>query len=116
MTSLPQESSLTMKFFQSLVFPLLVPVLVGIGSAATTGVVMTARLEERVAHLETQIRRHEEVLDRDMTRHQGAYSDLAKRTEAQDQRLAKLEALTEESRKSLGEIRADIKTLLRGAR
>lgn len=109
-------TELTMKFVQAFVFPLLVPVLVGIGSAATTGMVMTARLEERVSHLESQIQRHEMALDRDFTRHEGALSEVIRRTDSQEQRLAKLEALVEELRASLGEIRADVKTILRGQR
>ena len=103
------------RFVQTILLPLIVPVLVGIGSAAIAGMVMTARLEERVSHLESQIQRHEQALDRDFTRHEGALSEVVKRTDSQEQRLAKLEALVEESQASLREIRADIKTLLRGA-
>lgn len=104
------------RFVQTILLPLLVPVLVGIGSAAIAGMVMTARLEERVSHLESQIQRHEQALDRDFTRHEGALSEVVKRTDSQEQRLAKLEALVEESQASLREIRADIKTLLRGTK
>ncbi len=105
----------TLRFVQGLVLPLLVPVLVGIGSAATTGMVMTARLEERVSHLESQMQRHEQTLNRDFTRHEQAVSYLVSRTDEQERRLAKLEGVAEETRTSLAEIRADIKTLLRGA-
>lgn len=108
-------TELTMKFVQAFVLPLLVPVLVGIGSAATTGMVMTVRLEERVSHLESQIQRHEQALDRDFSRHDQAVSELVKRTDDQERRLAKLEGVAEETRASLAEIRVDIKTLLRGA-
>ncbi len=104
------------RFVQTILLPLIVPVLVGIGSAAIAGMVMTARLEERVSHLESQIQRHEQALDRDFTRHEGALSEVVKRTDSQEQRLAKLEALVEESQASLREIRADIKTLLRGTK
>lgn len=104
------------RFVQTILLPLIVPVLVGIGSAAIAGMVMTARLEERVSHLESQMQRHEQALNRDFTRHEVALSEVVRRTDSQEQRLAKLEALTEESRTSLSEIRADIKTLLRGAR
>ncbi len=108
--------SATQRFAQAFIFPLMVPVLVGIGSAAVTGVVMTARLEERVAHLESQMRRHEQVLDRDILRHEAVVSDLTQRVGIHDQRLSKLEALVEESHTSLTEIRADIKTLLRSGK
>ena len=108
--------SATLRFVQTLVLPLIVPVLVGIGSAATTGMVMTARLEERVSHLESQIQRHEQALDRDFNRHEQAVSELGRRTDDQERRLAKLEGVAEETRASLAEIRADIKTLLRGAK
>lgn len=105
----------TLRFVQGLVLPLLVPVLVGIGSAAISSMVMTARLEERVSHLESQMQRHEQTLDRDFTRHEQAVSYLVSRTDEQERRLAKLEGVAEETRTSLAEIRADIKTLLRGA-
>ncbi|WP_300909191.1 hypothetical protein, partial [uncultured Desulfovibrio sp.] len=71
----------TLRFVQSLVLPLIVPVLVGIGSAAIAGMVMTARLEERVSHLESQIQRHEQALDRDFNRHEQAVSELGRRTD-----------------------------------
>ena len=103
------------RFLQTTLLPLIVPVLVGIGSAATTGMVMTARLEERVSHLESQMQRHEQTLNRDFTRHEQAVSYLVSRTDEQERRLAKLEGVAEETRTSLAEIRADIKTLLRGA-
>lgn len=102
------------RFIQAFVFPLLVPVLVGIGSSAVTGAVLMTRLEERVSYLELQIQRHEQTLGRDMTRHESAFSTLTHRTDDQEQRLSKLEAMAEEARASLSEIRGDIKTLLRG--
>lgn len=104
------------RFVQTILFPLIVPVLVGIGSAAIAGMVMTARLEERVSHLESQMQRHEQALDRDFSRHEQAVSQLNRRTDDQERRLAKLEGVAEETRTSLAEIRADIKTLLRGAK
>lgn len=103
------------RFLQTTLLPLIVPVLVGIGSAAISSMVMTARLEERVSHLESQMQRHEQTLDRDFTRHEQAVSYLVSRTDEQERRLAKLEGVAEETRTSLAEIRADIKTLLRGA-
>lgn len=111
--STPPTPSLS-RFIQTFVFPLLVPVLVGIGSSAVTGAVMMTRLEERVTYLESQIQRHEKALERDITRHESSFSTLTHRTDNQDQRLSKLEAMAEEARTSLSEIRADIKTLLRG--
>lgn len=103
------------RFLQTTLLPLIVPVLVGIGSAAISSMVMTARLEERVSHLESQMQRHEQTLNRDFTRHEQAVSYLVSRTDEQERRLAKLEGVAEETRTSLAEIRADIKTLLRGA-
>lgn len=111
--STPPTPSLS-RFIQTFVFPLLVPVLVGIGSSAVTGAVIMTRLEERVTYLESQIQRHEKALERDITRHESSFSTLTHRTDNQDQRLSKLEAMAEEARTSLSEIRADIKTLLRG--
>lgn len=109
-------TELTMKFVQTFVLPLLVPVLVGIGSATTTVMVVNARLEERVSYLETRVQQHEMALERDFTRHDQVVAELTRRTNDQEQRMAKLEALVEELRASIGEIRADVKTLLRGQR
>lgn len=109
-------TDITMKFVQTFVLPLLVPVLVGIGSATTTVMVVNARLEERVSSLESQIQRHEVALERDFTRHDQVVSELTRRTSEQEQRMAKLDTIVEELRASLGEIRADVKTILRGQR
>lgn len=108
--------NMTGRFVQNLVLPFFASVLVGVGSAATTGMVMTARLEERVSNLESQLQRHEQALDRDFGRHEQAVSDLGRRTDDQERRLAKLEGVAEATRASLTEIRADIKTLLRGTK
>lgn len=103
------------KLLQGFFFPLLVSVLVGMGAGAVSMTMMSARHEERFTHLEGRIQRHETNFAREVHRLEQAERELAVRTDDQERRLAKLEGVAEETRSSLAEIRADIKTLLRGA-
>lgn len=73
-----------------------------------------SRLVERTAHLEKQIERHEKALDRDFARHEATVADIAHKTDDQEKRLTRLEALFTETQALLSEIRTDVKILLRG--
>lgn len=113
------------------VLPALGPVLIGLGSAVISSKIMTETLNERVAHLErsvndekllqrtanieVQIERHERALERDFARHEHTVDLLSTKTEEQERRLTRLEALVDETQRLLAEIRADVKTLLRGS-
>lgn len=110
---------------------LVAPLLIGLGSAALTVWLMVHTLDNRVTvleakiqiqeplaskvdRLETTIDRHEKALDRDFIRHEQIVASLANKTEDQERRLTRLEALVGETQDTLREIRADIKTLLTG--
>lgn len=112
---------------------LLAPLLVGLGSAAITGWVMVQLLDSRVTiletkvqvqepltgkvdRLETTIERHEKALDRDFLRHEQIVAGLTVKTEDQEKRLTRVEALMDEVQATLKDIQTDIKTLLRGRR
>ncbi len=85
-----------------LLIPLLVSVLVGIGSAAITAVTTTARLEARVSHLETKTA----SLDKE--------NDIMRlRDHEFERRISRVEGVVEQLSRSLAEIGADIKTLLK---
>lgn len=113
------------------VLPVASAIVVGIGSAAvsTWGVVSgmdsrVATLEQkaesqqglpgRIDKLETTIDRHEKALDRDFMRHEQVVAVLSNKTDDQERRLTRLEALVGETQALLAEIRMDIKTLLSG--
>ena len=83
---------------------LAVSVVVGLGSAAITGGIMLVRVEERVAHIE-----------RVSTRHETMISETNRRDSDQERRLVKGESLIESMRGDLSEIKADVKTLIRGS-
>lgn len=96
------------------VLPILVPVGVGLGSAVIATKIMVEKLDTRVTHLEFQIARHEKALDRDFARHEATVADISHKTDDQEKRLTRLEALFTETRALLSEIRTDVKILLRG--
>lgn len=113
------------------VLPVASAIVVGIGSAAvsTWGVVRgmdnrVTTLEQnaesqqglpgRIDKLETTIDRHEKALDRDFMRHEQVVAVLSNKTDDQERRLTRLEALVGETQALLAEIRMDIKTLLSG--
>lgn len=112
------------------VLPVLVPVVVGLGSAVISSKVLVEKLDARTTVLEThvldknlasrtaaievQIERHEKALDRDFARHEQNVLNLAQKTEDQEKRLTRLETLVGETQALLNEIRADVKILLRG--
>lgn len=110
---------------------LLASMILGLGSAALTGWVMVQLLDNRVTILETKVQaqspltgkvdklettieRHEKALDRDFLRHEQIVAGLTVKTEDQEKRLTRVEALVGEVQATLKEIQMDIKTLLRG--
>ena len=112
------------------VLPVLVPLVVGLGSAVISSHVLVEKLDTRTTVLEThvldknlasrtaaievQIERHEKALDRDFARHEQNVFNLTQKTEDQEKRLTRLETLVGETQAMLSEIRADVKILLRG--
>lgn len=96
------------------VLPICASVVLAVGTAVISGMVMTARMEGRVSHLEIQIERHEKALDRDFARHEQTVLEIAHRTDDQEKRLSRLEALVSQTQELLSEIRSDVKILLRG--
>lgn len=113
------------------VLPLLVPLLVGLGSSVIASREMNGKLDTRVMTLETKVKeyepltgkverlettidRHEKALDRDFLRHEQLVGVLSSKTDDQEKRLTRLETLVGETQNLLAEIRADVKILLRG--
>lgn len=88
--------------FQKFIIPLLIPVLVGMGSAALTSMLATARLEERQSHLE-----------RKMDEHIRGAVDLNKKDSEFERRVSKLEGISEAMQRSLTEISTDVKMILK---
>lgn len=84
-------------FVKIFIYPLLIPVLVGIGASAITSAVLIGRLEERVSFVELRAAKHEQAIEY-----------LRNRTEEQEQHLTRFEAGLEDIR----EIKGDLKTLL----
>lgn len=88
-------------FFQ-VVAKLIVPVLIGVGSSGLTIMMSTARLEERMAHIELD---HLQIKAEQIS--------LRDRDTDYEKRVSKLEAYTERNQRSLDEIKGDVKILLR---
>lgn len=96
------------------ILPVCASCVIAVGSAMVSALVMTERLDGRVTHLEVQIERHEKALDRDFARHEQTVLEIAHRTDDQERRLSRLEALVSQTQELLSEIRSDVKILLRG--
>ena len=89
-----------MKYIQSVVIPLLVAILVGI---AVTSAIYIGRMDERLSSLENT-----------QARHEGMFTTLRDRTDDHERRLAKTEATMDAVSLDLREIKADVKSLVRG--
>lgn len=72
------------------------------------------KLDGRLAHVEQQIDKHEKALDRDFARHERTVLEISHRTDDQEKRITRLEAMMAQVQQLLNEIRADVKILLRG--
>ena len=83
------------------IVPLLVPVLVGIGSAAITSTITTARLEERVSTLERKVEATTRTTDA-----------LRLRDDDYERRISRAEALMETLNARVLEVGSDVKLLL----
>lgn len=92
-----------MKYIQSVIIPLLVAILVGIGSSAVTSAIYIGRMDERLSSLENT-----------QARHEGMFTTLRDRTDDHERRLAKPEATMDAVSLDLREIKADVKSLVRG--
>ena len=66
---------LIMKYIQSVVIPLLVAILVGIGSSAVTSAIYIGRMDERLSSLENT-----------QARHEGMFTTLRDRTDDHERR------------------------------
>lgn len=100
-----KESFLRLLFRVSV--PALISIMICIGSAIGTSILLTSRLEERVASIKDSLDRH------DQTRHTEQLR-LAERLDNHEQRLSRLEAHYDAVQESLREISSDVKILLRG--
>ena len=130
---MPDAAAARFKLIREFALPLIVPVLVGFGSAFVTIFITSIRLEERVTRVEEQTVRHEKLIDRDFTRHTTDVDRaLARHTaeleslriKAEDRerqvveheaRLVRLDAQAQQVKETLEELRADVKTILKAA-
>lgn len=83
------------------IVPLLVPVLVGIGSAAITSTITTARLEERVSTLDREVEASIRTTDA-----------LRLRDNDYERRISRTEAFMENMNTRVMEVSSDVKLLL----
>lgn len=86
------------RYLEVFVWPLVVPILIGIGSST----LVVTKLEERMANVERNITRHEEEL-----------LAMRKRDDAQETRITRTESVLDGMQRDTTEIKGDVKTLLR---
>ena len=103
-------------FIGKFALPVLASLVIGIGSSIVACLVVTERMEWRVSSLEVQIAKHERALDRDFQWHEQIVASISMKTDEQEKQLTRLEALVSQTQLLLGEIRADVKDLLRGGK
>lgn len=93
-----------MSFYSAIgkqVIPLVVPILIGIGSAAITTTIATARLEERVTTLERKVETNAHIAE-----------NLRQRDDDYERRISHTEGLLGSLDKRMTEVSGDIKLLL----
>lgn len=101
-----QSDSLT-RLALRVAIPGIISIAICIGSALATSVVLTGRLEERLTGLKDSLDKHDATRQEEILR-------LTARTENHEQRLTRLEAHFDTVQETLGEIRSDVKIILRG--
>lgn len=90
-------------------FTVLAPLAIAIVGGYLQNQLVMARMEERIATIKEQAARHELEKGREIAR-------ISTTTEDHSQRIIRLETNLDAIQSTLGEVRADIKTLLRGVR
>lgn len=93
----------------SLLFTVLAPLAIAIAGGYLQNQLVMARMEERIATIKEQTARHELEKGREIAR-------ISTTTEDHSQRIIRLETNLDAIQSTLKEMRADIKTLLRGVR
>lgn len=93
----------------SLLFTVMAPLAIAIAGGYLQNQLTMARVEERIATLKEQSARHELEKGQEITR-------LAANADDHGQRIIRLETNLDAIQSTLKEVRADIKTLLRGVR
>ena len=89
-----------MNLLQTFIIPLLVPVLIGIGTSS----VLIGKMEERLVALEGRI-----------TQHEADYSRLREAKESDRERITRVESILPAMQRDVAEIKIDLQTLVRGA-
>lgn len=93
----------------SLLFTVLAPLAIAIAGGYLQNQLVMARMEERIATIKEQTARHELEKGREIAR-------ISTTTEDHSQRIIRLETNLDAIQSTLKEMRADIKTLIRGMR
>lgn len=93
----------------SLLFTVMAPLAIAIAGGYLQNQLVMARMEERIATIKEQTARHELEKGREIAR-------ISTTTEDHSQRIIRLETNLDAIQSTLKEMRADIKTLLRGVR
>ena len=93
----------------SLLFTVLAPLAIAIVGGYLQNQLVMARMEERIATIKEQAARHELEKGREIAR-------ISTTTEDHSQRIIRLETNLDAIQSTLKEVRADIKTLIRGMR
>lgn len=88
--------------------------MVAIGGGIWHGYNMLTTIDLEVENIKNNVARHEGIIDKDMKRLESVDSLVTQRTEDHERRLARLESILDSIRNDIGEMKQDVKILLRG--
>lgn len=88
--------------------------MVGIGSGIWRGYDILTAMELEFKTIKQNVARHESIIEKDMKRLESVDSLVTQRTEDHERRLARLESILDGIRNDIGEMKQDVKILLRG--
>lgn len=88
--------------------------MVGIGGGIWRGYDILTTLDIEVKTVKENVARHEGIIEKDMKRLESVDTIVTQRTEDHERRLARLESILDSIRNDIGEMKQDVKILLRG--
>lgn len=88
--------------------------MVGIGGGIWRGYNILSTMEMEVKTIKQNVARHEGIIEKDMKRLESVDNLVTQRTEDHERRLARLESILDSIRNDIGEMKQDVKILLRG--
>lgn len=88
--------------------------MIGIGGGIWRGYDLLTTMEMEIKTIKSNVARHEGIIEKDMKRLESVDTIVTQRTEDHERRLSRLESTLDSIRHDIGEMKQDVKILLRG--